>query len=383
MPNRKNNDIMTFSLILLILIIVAALSIVFINTYDFMNSDLSDKKDIKVATSMGEEKAINKSDTSNSNKETNDYSNAKNPLDNIQDPNKQNNNNSTASLDKFYYNQLDTYGKQIYYGIHENESNIRSGNYVIDFGTKFSDVLNSNNGSEILNTAYQSAWDAYACDNPSLFYLDATKMYLNIKSTTKGNKTTHAVNISSGSNPNYYAKGFQSKQQVDQCLIEIETIRNQINQSAKGNDYEKIKYIHNWLVDNISYDKSLSKNNTHNVYGALREKEVVCEGYAKAFKYLLDGLNIPCIMVTGVGVNSNGESESHAWNYVQINNMWYAVDVTWDDPIIVGGGKASEKDRYAYFLKGERTISKNHVISQNISPVGMKFSYPTLSSNDY
>lgn len=50
-------------------------------------------------------------------------------------------------------------------------------------------------------------------------------------------------------------------------------------------------------------------------------------------------MNIPCIIVIGKATNTKGQTENHAWNYVQINEKWYAVDCTWDDPVIVGNGK--------------------------------------------
>ena len=37
-------------------------------------------------------------------------------------------------------------------------------------------------------------------------------------------------------------------------------------------------------LKSLKYDSSLNKSNTHNIYGALIEKSVVCEGYAKSFK---------------------------------------------------------------------------------------------------
>ena len=33
----------------------------------------------------------------------------------------------------------------------------------------------------------------------------------------------------------------------------------------------------------------------------------------------MDELKIPCVLVSGTGTNSNGQTESHAWNYVQLD----------------------------------------------------------------
>ena len=136
-------------------------------------------------------------------------------------------------------------------------------------------------------------------------------------------------------------------------------------------------------MNNVSYDSSISKPNIYNIYGALVNKESVCEGYARSMKYLLDSINVPCVLVIGKGTNSDGRTENHAWNYVKLNNNWYAVDVTWDDPILVGNGVLPEKTKYQYFLKGSRTMNQNHVTSGKFTDAGQVFTYPILSEDDY
>jgi transglutaminase/protease-like cytokinesis protein 3 len=108
----------------------------------------------------------------------------------------------------------------------------------------------------------------------------------------------------------------------------------------------------------------------------------VCEGYAKSFKYILDDLGIPCVIVCGVGQNSNGEIENHAWNYVKLKDKWYAVDCTWDDPIIIGSGYVSESVYTKNFLKGSREFFKDHTEDGKVVE-GSQFVYPTLSEDDY
>lgn len=61
--------------------------------------------------------------------------------------------------------------------------------------------------------------------------------------------------------------------------------------------------------------------------------------------------------MSGTATNSQGETENHAWNYVQLNGIWYAVDCTWDDPIIIGNGKINESIKYQYFLKGSKEFN--------------------------
>lgn len=89
-------------------------------------------------------------------------------------------------------------------------------------------------------------------------------------------------------------------------------------------DAEKLLYFHDYIVRNCSYLEKGDEVET--AYGCIIGKKANCEGYAKAFKYLCDNADIPCIVVVG---NSNGEN--HAWNQVQIDGIWYNIDVTWDD----------------------------------------------------
>lgn len=79
----------------------------------------------------------------------------------------------------------------------------------------------------------------------------------------------------------------------------------------------------------------------------------------------------------------SGETESHAWNYVQIGNTWYAVDVTWDDPVVIGGGEQTDEMKYRYFLKGSDEFFKSHSEEGQISEGSMNFKFPTLSTTNY
>ena len=181
----------------------------------------------------------------------------------------------------------------------------------------------------------------------------------------------------------FFIDEFNTKAKIDQAMSQIEEVKNQILQNKTGDVYKDIKMVHDYLVDNIEYDSTISKQNIYNVYGALVNKECVCEGYARAFKYLMDELGISCVMVIGTGTNSNGQTENHAWNYVEVNNNWYAIDSTWDDPVIVGGGALTDESKYKYFLVGTDTINKDHISNGQFTDGGKEFTYPNISNEDY
>lgn len=69
--------------------------------------------------------------------------------------------------------------------------------------------------------------------------------------------------------------------------------------------------------------------------------------------------------------------------YVMLDNKWYAVDVTWDDPVIIGDGYISESTRYRHFLKGSNSFFTSHIEDGRITESSIEFKFPTLSEEDY
>ena len=330
--------------------------------------------------------SINTNDTVEKNIETPKII-EKNPLDELSKNNIENSENDVnydnIVVNKYFYNQLESYSKTIYKAFESNKENMKEGTYKINLGTSFSNILSKQNGQEELGKYYQSAIEAYTYDNPDVFYLSPNKMYLNIETTTKGQNKTYNVYINNGEEANYLNEEFSNKQDINLALEKIEAIRKQIIHNKTGNDYEDIKMVHDYLVENIEYDTSLQEKNIYNIYGALINGKCVCEGYARAFKYLLDGLGIESTMVIGKGINSSGQSENHAWNYVKLENNWYAVDCTWDDPVIIGGGYIGNSSKYRYFIKGKEYMEKYHTTLVNFTQCVKEFEYPTLNNKSY
>lgn len=292
--------------------------------------------------------------------------------------------NTTAKQSRYLYEQLDDTAKAIYIKLYQNKENLKTGTYQVEFENAFQSLLSQEKGDEKLKKQYQSAIEALVYENPDIFYIDVTKMYINIEKITKIAGTKYNVYINNGSDITYLADGFYSKEDVEEYEAQIEQVKNRIITNLQGKtDYEKIKIVHDYLIDSIEYEEDLSQNNVYDIYGALVRKKCVCEGYAKAFQYLMNELGIENTIVIGTGTNSKGETENHAWNYVKLDGKWYAVDVTWDDPIITGGGTLTNKARYEYFLRGSNTMNQNHFPSGKFTQDGQTFKYPVLSVEDY
>ena len=291
---------------------------------------------------------------------------------------------TSTKKSRYLYNQLDNTAKAIYTKLYQNKDNLKTGTFTVDFGNTFQSVLAKDGGDTELKRQYQAAIEALVYENPDIFYLDVTKMYINIEKITKITGTRYNVFINNGNEDSYLEQGFYSKKDIEEYEAQIEQVKNKIIKHINDkNDYEKIKIIHDYLIDTIEYESDLSQHNIYDIYGALVNKKCVCEGYAKAFQYLMNEIGIENTIVIGTGTNSRNETENHAWNYVKLNSEWYAIDVTWDDPIITGGGKLTNKARYEYFLRGGNKMNVNHFSSGKFTQEGKTFRYPELSMEDY
>lgn len=112
----------------------------------------------------------------------------------------------------------------------------------------------------------------------------------------------------------------------------------------------------------------------------------VCEGYARAFNVLCDRVGIPCVLVEG-----EGNDMPHMWNYVQIGEAWYAVDVTFNDPADLSDPEAAasgtETDHWIGLGSNSSTelgkpFSWSHIVENVSYQGGLDYSNgPELSAN--
>lgn len=125
----------------------------------------------------------------------------------------------------------------------------------------------------------------------------------------------------------------------------LDTRVSQAAATFSGTAYDKIKAAHDYVCNatDYCYETYEGRDNNYSAYDALYGGKAVCQGYALAFQKFMDKLKIPCYIAKGV-IYTNGTTEPHAWNLVQLDGKWYYVDCTWD-------GQTSET-KYAYFLRG-------------------------------
>ena len=127
-------------------------------------------------------------------------------------------------------------------------------------------------------------------------------------------------------------------------------------------DREKAKAIHDWLCKNVAYDHDNYVNNTvpdssYTIEGPFLYNTSVCKGYAEAFTLMANVAGMQCKTINGTAYNGR-ITDFHAWNKILIDNEWYYVDVTWDDPTPDSGKGVVY--RYKYFLISKDEMGKDH-----------------------
>ena len=123
------------------------------------------------------------------------------------------------------------------------------------------------------------------------------------------------------------------------------------NINSKMSNREKIKVIHDYIINHTKYDKDYADNKnkkyqSNTAFGALEEGYAICSGYADSMMLFLEKFGIK---------NYKIASNNHVWNYVYIDNRWYHLDLTWDDPITDDGKDILD---YTYFLITDGELEK-------------------------
>ncbi len=169
-----------------------------------------------------------------------------------------------------------------------------------------------------------------------------------------------------------------TKEEAAAMLGEIDAVANQAlaNLDSSMTTYEKLLVLHDWMANQTAYayDRYLSGSydeHDHDMYGVFVQKEAVCEGYAKAYMYLLQKLGIESYYARNTELN-------HAWNVVKIGNEYFNVDVTWDDPVEDILGRVIHK----YFLVDNDTMyARSNASHRHLAPEN--FDADKLTSTRY
>ena len=300
----------------------------------------------------------------------------------------------------WFYDQLSPQGQKIYDAIEEwyASGGMADGKTSYDLVEKGvvqkSVVENYLKGNRTLFNDFAAAKDAFDLEHPEAWYVDSSE--LSFRVTSDANGGLHAY-MGPGRTEDYYVQGVINADDVSQKSRALDSAVEAIVSGADGkiSDYEKVRYVHDRITHSISYRFESECSNKDNVgyirtAYALVTHEGVCEGYARSFQYVLNRLNIPCVLIHGV--QTSGEPEAHMWCAVRLEGGWYVVDPTWDDPVGldangnikkagVNGDDGGETE--TYLLVGQNIVGANWQPSGYVSTSVTAFKYPEIALMSY
>lgn len=209
--------------------------------------------------------------------------------------------------------------------------------YYLDYDYKYVqniDKQNVENYQDILNIFYTVLNSG---DNSYSFYCDYTNCLNDVKTLIEDKNIV--------SNINNFVHPFNS---FDSINIDISnsgkvTIKNQkaysdeeiifvksyietfisTNKVESMSEYDKIKIFHDHIVNTTQYDSEYTEKK-YTAYNLLTTGKAICGGYSDIMSIYLNMLNIQ---------NYKINSDNHVWNLVKLEDGWYHLDMTWDDPI--------------------------------------------------
>ena len=256
-------------------------------------------------------------------------------------------------------------------------------------GTWSNNLAKNEEYQRLTRAVVQQAYDAFIYDYPEAFWLGSCSYTVSYQPSSNAYKNGEPVvcylrSIKVKPNERYAGAGDPAEiaafqQAVEQTAAEIkETLSDQPDR------YEQVLAIHDYLCIHVSYKENSYAHTAAGVF--LKNREVVCEGYAKAFKILCGRFGIPAVLIPGGALKSNGTREGHMWNYVQMEDgFWYMLDTTWDDQKTYISRK--------YFLSGgeEKGFTGNTIAVErqelytnfSKSEYSVNFALPVLSDQGY
>ena len=115
---------------------------------------------------------------------------------------------------------------------------------------------------------------------------------------------------------------------------------------------DNIKKIHDFIINNTKYDSARSDNNdttfkSDTAYGPLFQGYAICGGYTDLMQLFFERMYLKSFRVS---------SNMHVWNAVLIDDVWYNIDLTWDDPV--------SDDGYDYLQHTYFMVSTSKLLEQ-------------------
>lgn len=246
---------------------------------------------------------------------------------------------SENEFDSFYgYSMLDAETQSIYREIAATLTEMKT------------DVIVSTKDPEVIDKAF----NVVMMDHPEIFYVTG----YSLGKYTIGSKITKLSFTGTYTMP-------KEQVAVKSQIIEDYVLHCLSGISSGAGDYDKVKYVYDYLIDNVEYD--IYAENNQNILGLCESGTTVCQGYAKMTQYLLNRLGVFATLASGDARDPRSSiSEPHSWNIVKVDGDFYNLDTTWGDASYFltddDGNKNKLPDRlYDYFLVPDSWIENSHM----------------------
>lgn len=216
----------------------------------------------------------------------------------------------------------------------------------LQFKTELSTQVDKLSRAELKN-----AFTAVVLDHPEIFWIDSYASTIDIFNNINTNKLIEL-------------RYTYSKAEAKEVKAKIELQYSWIIQEASlyETDYEKVKFVHDKLIQIGAYDydgyPEEERGRYQSMVSIFDTGDTVCAGFSYGFKFIMDNLGIEAIAIENI--YEDEPEKSHIWNMVKIDDAWFNLDITWDYDLF------DQEISYKYFLLDNETFYKNHVKQPNM-----------------
>ena len=278
--------------------------------------------------------------------------------------------NDTKILGDTMYNIYDKYANKHNYKLISNKNLLKTNIYhneVLSSSIKEIDKDVINNKQELVNkyfTAINKGYDyiTFYCSNDyELCMDDLTNIDKENNNFSVINQLVNTYNTYSSIESTYYSNGRVdlkiNKKYSQDDIVKIDNRLNEIINELEINNYpdvkDKIKIFHDYIANNNTYDRTRaeqgeSEYHSDSALGALFEGHAICSGYTDIMSIFLNKIKVKNVKIA---------TNNHVWNGIYIDNKWYHLDLTWDDPVVSDG---SNMIIYDYFLIDDKELDEKN-----------------------
>ena len=199
---------------------------------------------------------------------------------------------------------------------------------------------------------------AVACDHPGIFWVDYYQYRIR--------RTGHPGHIQ---RQTLVFKYFFERQETEELRSQAESWNKRVCSQipSESPERDKLWLLYDYLARQVTYG-DCGTARAHTILGCfLPGKHIsVCEGIAKGFKYLCQGIDYPCIIVLGEhdgrGLSTSGR---HAWNMIARRNRCRHLDVTQE---LIPAKIRGQAARSGFLYTDEELRSRGYGWRQNEIP---------------